>query len=381
MHKAKRCSLVKILLVSTISNFINDFLIPHIKMLIENGYQVDVACNLDRPIKEEVFLTGCKVHTIDFQRTPFNRRNLAAYKQLKKLIEDESYDLVHAHTPVSSALTRVACKRMKDVKVIYTAHGFYFYKGAGFVNWCLYYPIEKWLSKYTDALITINHEDYAKAKKSLFTKKIEYTSGVGFDFMKFKNIDVDKNKKLKSLSLPTDCFIILSVGELNKNKNHEVVIRAIDKMNHSKIHYLICGEGNLREKLHDLAVDLGLEKQVHLLGFREDVHELCKISQLFVFPSKREGLGLAALEAMAAGLPTITSNVHGIVDYSVNGETGYLCSPNDVDGFSDAIKKLLEDKEKREAMGVNNIERVKKFDISNVLKQLEEIYTSILLAD
>ena len=365
---------MKILYITTISDTMG-FFPDHIKMLLGQGHTVDLACNIVNPVKQEIINMGCKIHQIPFQRFPLRKDNLSAYKMLKEIIIDEGYDLVHTHTPIASAITRLACKNIKKIKVFYTAHGFHFYKGAPIKNWIIYYPIEKWLSKYTDTLITINKEDYQRAKSKFKAKRVEYIPGVGLDIDKFKNVVVDKVGKRQELSLPEDAFVVLSVGELNKNKNHEVVIRAIAKIKNPTIHYVICGKGPLESYLNNLAAELGVSKNVHLLGFRGDIPEICKVADVFAFPSLREGLGMAALEAMACGLPMITSNVHGIVDYSIDGETGYNCSPTDVDSFSKYIKNLYLDIEKRNRMTANNIEAVKKFNQLNVLNLMEQIYT------
>ena len=364
---------MKILYITTISDTMG-FFPDHIKMLLGQGHTVDLACNIVNPVKQEIINMGCKIHQIPFQRFPLRKDNLSAYKMLKEIIIDEGYDLVHTHTPIASAITRLACKNIKKIKVFYTAHGFHFYKGAPIKNWIIYYPIEKWLSKYTDTLITINKEDYQRAKSKFKAKRVEYIPGVGLDIDKFKNVVVDKVGKRQELSLPEDAFVVLSVGELNKNKNHEVVIRAIAKIKNPTIHYVICGKGPLESYLNNLAAELGVSKNVHLLGFRGDIPEICKVADVFAFPSLREGLGMAALEAMACGLPIITSNVHGIVDYSIDGETGYNCSPTDVDSFSKYIKNLYLDIEKRNRMTANNIEAVKKFNQLNVLNLMEQIY-------
>lgn len=366
---------MRILYVSTISNTINAFMIPHIKMLFEQGHHVDIVCNIQREIDKGLVELGCKVHDISFSRSPLNKTNIKAYQDLKKLVIDEKYDLVHTHTPVASAITRLVCKNIKGTKVFYTAHGFHFHKGAPLKNWLIYYPLEKWLAKYTDTLITINKEDYERAKSKFKAKRVEYIPGVGLDIDKFSKVVVDKAGKRQELGVPEDAFVVLSVGELNKNKNHEVVIRAIAKINNPTIHYVICGKGPLESHLNDLVAELGVGKNVNLLGFRRDIPEICKIADVFAFPSLREGLGMAALEAMACGLPIITSNVHGIVDYSIDGETGYNCSPTDVDSFSKYIKNLYLDIEKRNRMTANNIEAVKKFNQLNVLNLMEQIYT------
>ena len=208
---------MKILYVTTISNTVNAFLIPHIKMLIDGGHQVDVAFNIEQEIKPEIFEMGCKVYELPLQRSPLSRDNFRAYKMLKNIIISGGYDLVHTHTPVASAIVRLACRRLSSVKVFYTAHGFHFYKGAPFLNWLIYYPVEKYLSKYTDVLITINHEDFERAK-SFKANKVEYLPGVGVNLSKF-NVKLDsKEAYLATLGIHNSQFTILSVGELNKNK-------------------------------------------------------------------------------------------------------------------------------------------------------------------
>lgn len=365
---------MRILYVSTISNTINAFMIPHIKMLFEQGHHVDIACNIQREIDKELVELGCRVHDISFSRSPLNKTNVKAYRDLKKLIIDQKYDLVHTHTPIASAIVRLVCKNIREITVFYTAHGFHFYTGAPVKNWLIYYPLEKWLSKYTDTLITINKEDYDRAKSKFKAKRVEYIPGVGLDIDKFKNVVVDKVGKRQELSLPEDAFVVLSVGELNKNKNHEVVIRAIAKLSNPNIHYVICGRGPLESYLKKLSTELGIGENVYLLGYRPDIAEICKVSDIFAFPSFREGLGIAALEAMACGLPIITSNVHGIVDYSIVGETGYNCSPTDIDSFSKYIKILYVDADKKDQMALNNIEAVKEFNQRNILNLLEQVY-------
>ncbi len=369
---------MKILYVTTISNTVNAFLIPHIKMLIDGGHQVDVAFNIEQEIKPEIFEMGCKVYELPLQRSPLSRDNFKAYRMLKNIINSEEYDLVHTHTPVASAIVRLACRKLNSVKVFYTAHGFHFFKGAPIRNWLVYYPIEKCLARYTDTLITINKEDYERAKSKFKAKRVEYIPGVGIDLEKFNAVEIDRALKRSQLGLPEDAFVILSVGELNKNKNHEVIIRAISKIDNPHIHYVICGEGQLDEYLRNLSKELGIEKQVHLLGFRKDVAEIGKASDIFAFPSKREGLGLAAIEAMACGLPIITSNIHGIVDYSIDGITGYATTFDDLSGFANSILKLFEDEALRIEYGKHNLNSIVKYDVNNILLRLQEIYGRVM---
>jgi len=263
---------------------------------------------------------------------------------------------------------------LKDVKVYYTAHGFHFFKGAPIKNWLSYYLVEKWLSIYTDLIVTINKEDYNRARHSFWAGKVEYMPGVGLDVSKYRNIEVDKLEKRSEIGIPEDAFVVLSVGELNVNKNHGTCIRALAKLKNPQIHYVICGAGPLHDYLLGLARELGLVAHVHLLGYRGDVGEVCKASDVFAFPSLREGLGMSALEAMACGLPLVTSNVHGIVDYSVNGVTGYTCDPMDVDGFAESIGKLFLDEQLRSRFSNFNKAFAENFSKEQTLKSLRKIY-------
>jgi glycosyltransferase involved in cell wall biosynthesis len=362
-------------MVTTISNTVNLFLIPHIKMLIEEGHTVDVAFNVQQEVKPEIIEMGCKIHVLPFQRTPLNKGNLKAYKQLMKTIDNEKYDIVHTHTPVASAITRLVCKNFDSVKVFYTAHGFHFYKGAPLLNWIVYYPIEKWLARYTDTLITINKEDYDRAKSKFKSKRVEYTPGVGIDTDKFSNLNINKGSLRKEIKVPEDSFVLLSVGELNKNKNHEVVIRALHKIGNKDIHYVICGEGPLEEYLIQLTKTLKLDNQVHFLGFRNDIAQILMTSDLFVFPSYREGLSVALMEAMICELPVVCSNIRGNYDLIQHGRNGLLVNPDQVNGFSDAIFKMFTDRSIQTIFSRNNKADINKYSIKNVTYMMKKIYS------
>ncbi|MEK5256441.1 glycosyltransferase family 4 protein [Paenibacillus sp. FSL F4-0125] len=366
----------KVLICSTILTTIKAFLIPHIRLLQDMGYTVDIA-GYKNTVDLDVVVQN--VYDIPFQRNPFSKLNLLASRQLKEIVKNNDYDIIHFHTPVASAFGRWTVKdfRKNGTKVFYTAHGFHFYKGAPIVNWLVYYPVEKWLAKYTDVLITINKEDYVRARKSFKAESIEYIPGIGLDLQKFSTVNVGKLEKRRELGLTEEAIVLLSVGELNENKNHETIIKALPKLNVSNVIYVICGVGEKEEYLKRLSELLNIADKVRFLGFRNDIAEICKASDIFVFPSHREGLGLAALEAMATGLPLVTSNVHGIVDYSVDGITGFSCSPNDIERYVEKIEKLSFDSKMRISMGSHNIEAVSVFDKKSVLLIMKNIYKAI----
>lgn len=352
------------------------FHIPYLEWFKKNGYEVHVAARNDYDNKDECIIPFCdRFHDLPFERSPIRKNNLQVYKDLKNIIDTEQYEIIHCHTPMGGAIGRLAARsaRKKGTKVIYTAHGFHFFKGAPLVNWLAYYPAERWLAKYTDVLITINTEDYEIAKK-FKVNRIEYVPGVGIDTDKFKNIEVNRTEKRESLGVSEDDFMIISVGELNKNKNHQVIIRAIAKLRNEKIKYVLCGQGPLETELRELAKELDVENQVKFLGFRKDVPDLMKVADLFAFPSYREGLSLSLMEAMASGLPVVCSEIRGNTDLIEDGKGGYLVEPSDVEGFAKYIKELIEDSRLKSEFGDFNHKKIENYSIENVMKEVENIY-------
>lgn len=369
---------MKILYVTTISLTMNSFFKPHVEMLVRGGNQVDIACNCrDLALDDRYSELGCNFYQVDFSRSPLSRDNIKAFGQLKRVITEGNYDIVHCHTPNASVIARLVCRKFRKkngLKVFYTAHGFHFYRGAPKLNWMVYYPVEKFCSRFTDKLITINQEDYALAKKKFKAGEVHYVPGVGVDLSRFEDVQVDRAEKRREIGVPEEAFLLLSVGELNENKNHQIVIRALAMLKNPQVHYAVAGVGDKRDELLALADHLGVDEQVHLLGYRKDVPELNRAADVFCFPSYREGLGLASVEAMACGLPLITSNIHGINDYSTDGVTGYKCSPSDVEGFARGMAELAGDEGLRQAMSRNNIHLSKKYDINEVVPLIREVY-------
>lgn len=369
----------KVLFVATVvKKHIMVFHIPYLEWFKKNGYEVHVAARNDYTDLEECQIPFCdKFIDLPFERSPLKKDNFNVYKELKQIIDENDYEIIHCHTPIGGAVARLAARksREKGTKVIYTAHGFHFFKGAPYLNWLVYYPVEKWLARYTDTLITINKEDYEIAKK-FRSKQTKYIPGVGVDTEKFKKEDINKVQIRESIGVKEDDFLIISVGELNKNKNHQVIIRAIEKLKNSKIKYVVCGEGPLENELRELVNELGLTNQVEFLGFRNDVSNLMKVSDLFAFPSIREGLSLALMEAMASGLPSICSDIRGNTDLIDEEKGGYLINSNDIVLFSKRIKACYMDNKIGE-LGLYNERKVNMFDKKIVLNQMIKVYQNV----
>jgi glycosyltransferase involved in cell wall biosynthesis len=348
-----------------------------VRQLLDEGHFVDIATNENTHKVDDCYRNGgCNIYQISWSRTPLSPGNFRSIDKLKTIIKKNKYDVVHCHTPIAAMCTRIACRglRKNGVKVIYTAHGFHFYKGAPLKNWLLYYPIEKLCSRWTDVLITINKEDYALACKKMKARRVEYVRGVGIDVAKFKNTVVDKQEKRREIGVPVNAFVLLSVGELNANKNHEVVVRAIAQIRNPDIHYAIAGRGDKHDYLISLANELGIAEQLHLLGYRSDVAELYKTADAYVHPSFREGLPVSIMEAMASGLPVVCSKIRGNVDLIINNQHGVLCDSSNKFEFACAIKSLAESTSSCMEVGANNKYMSNEFDIISINRQMMEIY-------
>ncbi|MHC9537671.1 glycosyltransferase [Dellaglioa sp. BT-FLS60] len=380
----------KVLIVASVASMIEQFNMDNIKILQELGYKVEVATNFSfagtitdniaNSLKKKLEEKDVICHQVDFLRGIGSiKANKKAMEQLKKLKNKVTYDFVHCHSPIGGVLTRLVFKNSDKTKIIYTAHGFQFFKGGPKKDWILFYPVERYLAKYTDILITINKADY-KIGESFGIKKVIYVPGVGIKWDELrKELDNISDVK-KRLGISENSKVMISVGELSILKNHIVGIEAINRLkNNIDITYIICGVGDQRDILERKVKEYGLEKKVIFTGYSKNIKQYLDIADFSLFPSKREGLGLAGLEAMATGLPLVSSYLGGIKDYTNDGISGRVIeNPNDVDKFMKAIEEIanLDEKEYKK-IAQNNIEVSKKYSIKNVNKIMADLYSEM----
>ena len=321
---------------------------------------------------------------VEIYRNPFSKAVLKGKKQLEALLSEEKFDVIHCNTPIGGVLGRICGRKFGVPKIIYQAHGFHFYKGAPLLNWLLYYPVEKWLARYTDALITINLEDYELAERKMKLRnggKVYYVPGVGVDSSQYKVRADLREKKRAELGLNTDDVALISVGDLIQRKNYATAIRAVAEGKNDRLHYFICGEGPEENALRSLAEQLHVTRQIHFLGFRTDIKELLAASDIFLFTTKQEGLPRSLMEAMASGLPCIASKIRGNTDLLENTDGGFLCNPSDASEFAEKIKLLADNVELREKMGESNLMTIRKFSAETVIKEMKKIYATELFDD
>ena len=377
----------KVLYVTTVSRTINAFLVPHINMLLNDGYKVDCACSIDKELDKSLIKNGVKIFDIPFNRNPLSIANIKAFKELIKIQKENKYHIVHVHTPVASIFGRLLKLRFNNLKTIYTAHGYHFLKGGSKLGWMIYYPIEKFMAKFTDVTININSEDYEITKNKLKPNETYYLKGVGIDLTKYKLLDENqKSKKRLELGLKDDDFVVIMIAELNENKNQIQLIKALEilKNKYKNIKALCVGEG---DKLNELTKEVkirALENNISFLGFRTDVNELINISDIGVLLSYREGLPRNIMELMANGKKVIATDIRGNRDLVCNSNVGTLVKVGDYEETAKAIEIYIKEKKSLEEVSSvimdkeeKIIQEIKDYEITKICKELRTIYISL----
>ncbi len=373
---------MKNILVTSTDLMMIQFLVPHIINLSQNGYNVELACSnvggrLDE-VRNVLMPYTLDIHEVRLRRSPLSTTNFSGYKDMVNMMSNNHYDIIWTNEPVMGVVTRLAARKLRKsgTKVLYMAHGFHFFNGAPKLNWMIYYPIEKLAAHLTDVICTVNEEDYIRAQ-SFNVPRVEYIHGIGINTDRLSSKE-DRNNIRKELGLSDFDFIVLSVGELNRNKNQRTIIKALGKLQNNRIHYVICGQGTEEDKLKSIAQKEGISNNVHFLGYRRDVVDICSCTDVYVMSSFREGLPVSTLEAMYCGLPMITSKTRGLVDVNKDGINGYTCKCTDFNGFADKIQYLYNEYSLRVAIGMRNKEEVMPFTIGNTKIEVLHLLNSIL---
>lgn len=386
----------KALLITRVSGFVPQHEMNNVKILQQMGYEVHYATDLNNVVygKDNCRLEGTGIHThqIDFVKSPFSPAVKNSYRQLVTLMEQESFDLIHCHMPMSAVVGRMAAEAVRkktgrQVPVLYTAHGLHFYSGAPWKNW-LYYPVERYLARYTDRLITINKEDYERAEHFPIRGKVVYVPGVGAKLHSESKESSHLRQRdfRQEFALSDATKLLVSVGELSARKNHMMMIRAMAEVKDLDIVYIVCGTGAQEEALRRQVQELQLEHKVFFAGYVNDVNEVLCQSDAFVLPSYQEGLPVAVMEAMTCGLPVIASDIRGVRDLIKHGKGGYLVQGFDPTDYAVKIRRLFTEKQgkqaipraqRRQQMGEWNQKQIHNFSLEVVDGKMREIYREV----
>ena len=370
----------KALIVTTVSGFVPQFEMDNVRILQSMGYEVHYAANFDMPSygydNHRLDGTGIIRHPIRFLRSPYSADNRKVYKELRELMEREHFSLVHCHTPMGGVLARLAAHATHTGPVIYTAHGFHFYRGAPLKNWLIYFPAEWFLSWFTDVQICINREDYRMAGY-LRAGKRYFVPGVGIDLERFSG-HVNVRRKKEELGIGPDKRVLLSVGEVIMRKNQELMLRTLACLRDESLVYVLCGHGDLENQLKEMARELHVDHQVLFLGYREDMEEVYPIADILIHPSLQEGLPAAVLEAMASRLAIVGSDIRGNRDLIRDGYNGLLVKRFQPEAYAAAIQRLLDDDEMREQFAARNRRLARQYDSRIIRVHMRKIYENTL---
>ncbi|MDM5321523.1 glycosyltransferase family 4 protein [Bacillus altitudinis] len=369
----------KVLFCATVDYHFKAFHLPYFQWFQEQGWEVHTAANgqLELPYVDQA-------HLLPIQRSPFHVHNRFAYVELKKLLAKEHYDFIHCHTPMGSVIGRLAAKsaRKKGTKVLYTAHGFHFWQGAPLQNWLLYYPIERWLARHTDALITINGEDFKRADRlSKERASVYYVPGMGVDMKRFAPVNEKEKQRLRAVyGFSSEDFIVLCAGELNANKNQGMLIKACAQLYRKipNVKIVFAGEGAMRPMYEKLAHELHLEKHIHFVGFCKQIEEWMHLSDVCVSTSLREGLGMNLLEAISAEKPVIATENRGHCELIRHGVNGFLVKPHDVNDLAEYLHQLYHKRDQLPLMGKAGRSLAHAFAKEQTLSAMQEIYTTYM---
>jgi glycosyltransferase involved in cell wall biosynthesis len=371
----------KVLFVATVYTHLAAFHIPFMKLLQSWGYEVHAVASPEGGHKNEVETIGVRCWDIPFVRSPVSLKNLTAYQKLKALLIQEHYDLIHVHTPLAAWLGRLAAKRTGQGPVLYTAHGFHFYKGAPWLYWLFYYPAEWIAARWTDGLIVMNSEDYERAQKMGFNpeKNLFFVHGVGVDLEPFSPIPKSEASVREELGLGNQDVVVTCVAEFTPAKNHAFLLAAWRRVTaeEPRAHLLLVGDGQLKKSIERKIMLEGV-RNVHFLGFRSDVPRLLQGTDIFVLPSRREGLPRSIMEAMAAGKPVIAAKIRGSRDLVAHGVTGLLVELGDLNGLAQALLQLIRDQELRHKMGEAGQSQIQDYALPRVLAEMAAIYSRYL---
>jgi len=370
----------KILYIVTSDSFMKAFNLPYLKWFKCQGYEVHAA--FENRFGYEIPYCDQVIH-LPFKRNPFHPANYRVYRSLKKQIDKEKYDLIHCHTPVPAAITRLAAvgTRKMGTQILYTAHGFHFFKGASLKNWLIYFTAEMLLSRLTDGIVTINKDDYNLAKLHFKKTKVFYISGVGVDTNRYQLPDPSYIKECReALGFQVDDFVLLYTAEFIPRKNHQFILEALPKLLQEipDLKVLFAGRGKLMKDIEALAVERGLSANVHFLGFRQDLESILPAADVCVSVSKQEGLPIGLSEAMMCAKPVVASKIRGHVDLVDHGRNGFLFDPGDLQDFNQYILKIHHNQTLRKQLGNAAWDTIQEFSISRSLNKMQKIYCFFL---
>jgi glycosyltransferase involved in cell wall biosynthesis len=374
----------QILLAASVPVHFRAFHLPWVKRLRELGCIVHGAADRISEMPECVAAFNT-VHDIAFPRSPLK---LAAARvagaTLARVLEQNKIDLLHVHTPVTAFVARKYANpfRARGLKTIYTAHGFHFHDHGHPMTNVIFKLIEQRAGAWTDYIVVINHDDEeaARALEIVPRDRIVFMPGVGIDLEQFSPARVsasDTEKIREELKLSPQDKLVTMVAEFTRNKRHRDIVQALARLSRPHIHIAFVGEGDCQTEVEAQTAQLGLQKNIHFLGYRRDVPALFRTATCATLTSQREGLPRSVMEALCLEVPVVGSDARGIRDLLAGGG-GSLVPVGDVAKLGEAICDIVDNPEKGRAMGMAGRRSMAQYSLGNVMKLNEQLYRRAL---
>lgn len=368
----------KLLIATTVPGTIRAFLLPYADHFRSLGWKVDAMAK-DITQQNDLAEHFDNLIDTDWSRNPLDIRNLfGTPPQIAKTVAGNDYDIVHVHTPVAAFVTRYALKKMRKEgkpKIVYTAHGFHFFKGGPKIKNFIFKTLEKTAGRWTDRLIVINNEDYEAAKKHKIVPEasLTYMPGIGLDFAKYDREAISREEILNvraGLGLKEDDVLYSVIAEFNPGKRHLDAIIALAKTKNPKIHLALAGEGPLKAKMQEQAKIFGVQQRTHFTGFLKDPRPLILASRATINPSEREGLSRSSMESACLGTPIIGTDARGVRDI-IEPRRGLLYPTGDPLALRDAMQQMFEEPYPR-------VEPDGEWRVEGLVGRHENLYNTIL---
>ena len=372
----------RLLLVTTVPSTFY-FLLPYASYFSAKGWQVDGMTG-QAPMPAQTRSALAHVHAVSWSRRLADPSNLRAVLQVRRILRDGRYDIVHTHTPIASFVTRVATAtipRTSRPRLAYTAHGFHFHAGGSRLKNAFYVGAEVLAGRVTDRLVVINEEDgrVAGRFRVVSRDRLVMMPGIGIDLSHYRRTPellAQAVRARRSLEVADGAVLLTVVAELTPRKNIAVAIAALARNADHRLHLVVAGVGPLAASLTQQAQRLGVADRVHLLGSVSDVRPLLLSSAALVLPSRREGLSRAVMEALALGVPVIGSRTRGITDL-VEPDGGLLVAPDDEVGLSVAYD-AVQSHERGDALATRLADRLTRLSLDHLIRQHERLYAALL---
>jgi glycosyltransferase involved in cell wall biosynthesis len=376
----------KLLIATTVPVTLRAFLLPYAEHFRALGWRVDAMANGVTAFSDCVHGFD-RVYDVNWSRNPLHPSHfLSVPKRIREVVSGEDYDLVHAHTPVASFVTRYALRNLRRVgkpRVLYTAHGFHFHQGGSWLKNTLFRTLERRAGAWTDYLVVINRDDEKAARdlKLVPPERLRYMPGIGVDTRLYapENVSTaDVEAVRNELGLTPRQPLLLMIAEFNRGKRHRDALHALAALGRPDVVLACAGTGPLEAETKTLADDLGIAKQLRFLGYRRDVPALIRASRAVLLPSEREGLPRSLMESLSLEVPCLGTEIRGITDLLSEG-VGLLAPVGDAAALAQHMAWVLDHPVEARAMGVAGRKRMAAvYDIQHLLQLHEDLYHEAL---